>query len=165
MFSTNEYIIYGTTGICKIHEIRKMKFGNKPEKEYYIIKPVYNENCTIYAPVDNNELNIKRVMNMDEVQKLICDIPNQDIIWIDYVNSRKEKYTEIIKHGNRKDLVSIIKTLYLKKQEQIANGKKLMINDENFMKEAERILHEELALILDITPEEVVPFIIKELSC
>lgn len=33
------------------------------------------------------------------------------------------------------------------------------------MKVAERILHQELTLILDIKHEEIVPFIEKELSC
>lgn len=39
-----------------------------------------------------------------------------------------------------------------------------MIGDEKLMQEAEKILHQELALILDIKPEEVAPFITSELK-
>ena len=55
MFAKNDYIIYGTTGVCKITGIEKKKFNNM-EREYYILKPAYDPNSTIYAPVDNNIL-------------------------------------------------------------------------------------------------------------
>ena len=61
-------------------------------------------------------------------------------------------------------IIKLIKTLYLKKQEKAKEGKKLMIGDEKLMQEAEKILHQELALILDIKPEEVAPFITSELK-
>lgn len=164
MFSTNDYIIYGNTGICKIESIKEMKFGNNPTKKYYIIKPVYGEKETIYSPIDNTAINIRKIMNLDEVKELINEIPKQDTIWIEDISDRKEKYSEIIKGGNRHDLVKLIKTLYLKKQEKAKEGKKLMIGDEKLMQEAEKILHQELALILDIKPEEVAPFITSELK-
>ena len=33
MFAKNDYIIYGTTGVCKITGIEKKKFNNKNEEE------------------------------------------------------------------------------------------------------------------------------------
>jgi hypothetical protein len=36
--------------------------------------------------------------------------------------------------------------------------------DENFLKEAEKILHEEFAFVLDIPPADVLSFITKELG-
>lgn len=164
MFSTNDYIIYGNTGICKIEDIKDMKFGNKPMRKYYVIKTVYGEKSTIYSPIDNTAINIRKVMNLDEAKELINEIPDQNTIWIEDISDRKEKYNEIIKAGNRIELVKLIKTLYLKKQEKATEGKKLMIGDEKIMQEAEKILHQELALILDIKPEEVISFITSELN-
>ena len=46
MFSKNEYIIYGSTGVCKIIDIVKKKFGFNKEREYYILKPAYDTNST-----------------------------------------------------------------------------------------------------------------------
>ncbi|MBM6861086.1 CarD family transcriptional regulator, partial [Clostridium saudiense] len=36
MFKVNDYIMYGTTGVCKIIDIKKQKFLGREEKEYYI---------------------------------------------------------------------------------------------------------------------------------
>ena len=49
MFSKNEYIIYGSTGVCKIIDIVKKKFGFNKEREYYILKPAYDTNSTKLA--------------------------------------------------------------------------------------------------------------------
>lgn len=56
----------------------------------------------------------------------------------------KEKYTKILKSGDNKQLVKLIRTLYLEKVEV----KKLYVNDEKIMTDAEKLLHEEFALVL-----------------
>lgn len=67
MFSKNEYIIYGSTGVCKIIDIVKKKFGFNKEREYYILKPAYDTNSTIYAPIDNDKISIRKIMTKEEV--------------------------------------------------------------------------------------------------
>ena len=164
MFSINDYIIYGRTGVCKITDIKKVKFGTGDEKEYYIIKPIFDKNATIYAPIDSKAIKIKPVMTIEEVKDLIKNIPDEETIWIEDNNLRKEEYTKIIKNGNRNELVKLLKTLHLKKEDQDKIGKKLNINDEKIMNDAEKLLHEELALVLNIKLEDVVPFIIGKLN-
>ena len=56
---------------------------------------------------------------------------------------------------NYKDIISRKKT---------AEGKKLMKADEEIMKAAEKSLHEEFAVVLDISLDEVPPFILKHIS-
>lgn len=72
----------------------------------------------------------------------------------------KEKYTKILKSGDNKQLVKLIRTLYLEKVEV----KKLYVNDEKIMTDAEKLLHEEFALVLDIKVDEVLPFILGKLE-
>lgn len=72
----------------------------------------------------------------------------------------KEKYTKILKSGDNKQLVKLIRTLYLEKVEV----KKLYVNDEKIMTNAEKLLHEEFALVLDIKVDEVLPFILGKLE-
>ncbi len=54
--------------------------------------------------------------------------------------------------------------LYLQQQSQTGRGKKLYKVDEKFMKEAEKMLYEEFAHVLDIRPEQVVPFITQQIK-
>lgn len=163
MFAKNDYIIYGTTGVCKITGIEKKKFNNM-EREYYILKPAYYPNSTIYAPVDNNMINIRKIMTVKEVYDLIKTMPDNKPIWIDDINLRKEKYNEILKKGDKVELVKLIRTLYLEKEKKKNEGKKLYVGDEKIMSEAQRLLHEEFALVLNIKVDEVLPFILGELE-
>ena len=164
MFSKNEYIIYGSTGVCKIIDIVKKKFGFNKEREYYILKPAYDTNSTIYAPIDNDKISIRKIMTKEEVYDLIKTMPDNETIWIDDMNLRKETYNEILKKGNKKDIVKLIKTLYMEKLRKKEEGKKLNAGDEKIMNEAEKLLHEEFALVLNIKLDEVLPFILGELS-
>lgn len=139
MFAKNDYIIYGTTGVCKITGIEKKKFNTSAEREYYILKPAYDPNSTIYAPVDNNIINIRKIMTVKEVYDLIMAMPDNKTIWIDDINLRKEKYNEILKKGDKVELVKLIRTLYLEKQKKKNEGKKLYVGDEKIMSEAQRL--------------------------
>ena len=59
----------------------------------------------------------------------------------------------------------MIKTLYTRQQALLQNGKKkLRATDERFLKEAERVLHEEFAHVLNIQRDQVLPFILEQIS-
>ena len=103
-------------------------------------------------------------MTKEEVYDLIKTMPDNETIWIDDMNLRKETYNEILKKGNKKDIVKLIKTLYMEKLRKKEEGKKLNAGDEKIMNEAEKLLHEEFALVLNIKVDEVLPFILGELS-
>ena len=53
MFDINEYVVYGTVGVCRVVDYRKESFGSIEEKEYYILEPVHAKNSSIYVPADN----------------------------------------------------------------------------------------------------------------
>ena len=91
-------------------------------------------------------------------------MPHNESIWIEDINLRKEKYTKILKSGDNKQLVKLIRTLYLEKEKKKVEGKKLYVNDEKIMTNAEKLLHEEFALVLDIKVDEVLPFILGKLE-
>lgn len=103
-------------------------------------------------------------MTINEVYSLINTMPHNESIWIEDINLRKEKYTKILKSGDNKQLVKLIRTLYLEKEKKKVEGKKLYVNDEKIMTDAEKLLHEEFALVLDIKVDEVLPFILGKLE-
>ena len=103
-------------------------------------------------------------MTINEVYSLINTMPHTESILIEDINLRKEKYTKILKSGDNKQLVKLIRTLYLEKEKKKVEGKKLYVNDEKIMTDAEKLLHEEFALVLDIKVDEVLPFILGKLE-
>lgn len=167
MFSINDYVIYGTTGVCRITDIRKEVFSGHVKKEYYILQPVFSSNSTLYVPTENESgaNKMRRILTRDEIHELIRNInEDDDVAWIMNDNMRHDRCTEIIKNGDRKELICLIKAMYQHKQEQIKFGKKFYIADEKLMKAAEKLLYNEFALVLNIEPEEVVPYITEHIS-
>lgn len=163
MFAVNDIVMYGNTGVCKIVDIRLEKFSKK-ECMYYILKPVATENSTVYCPVDTDKIKIRRLLSKSEINELIRLMPDTETEWVESDAERKEKFGAVLKEGEPKELVKLLKTLHFNQTEKLRLGKKFHACDEKIMKEAEKILHGEFAHVLHIGIEEVVPFIMGELD-
>jgi len=166
MFSVNEYVVYSTVGICRIVDFKKERFGSSAEKNYYILEPVHLKNSYIYVPADNKVATGKMqpVLTAEEVYTLLDSVSNEEIPWISNDTQRREKYYQIIKSGDRKEILKLIKTLYRQKQKRFASGRKFYAADQHILNTAERLIHNEFALALKIKPEDVMPFILNQLK-
>ena len=165
MFKVNDYVVYGTTGVCQIIDIRKEKdIYSNGEIEYYVLQPVFNNNMTVMTPVNNEKVLMREVMTKDEVLSLIAAMPEEETIWINDYRERCDKFKAALKTGECEEWVKLIKTLYLEKKEKTALGKKLMKSDEDIMRAAEKNLYEEFAIALNISPNEVVSYIHNHIS-
>jgi len=102
---------------------------------------------------------IKRILSKGEICDLITTASSKPINWIIDDNERKEHYRTILSSSNRLEILNMIRELYIHKQEQLKNGKKMHLSDEQLMKEAERLLYSEFSLVLNIRADEVPKFI------
>lgn len=159
-YEINDTVLYGIHGVCRIEDIR-----TDPDGTYYVLKPVYDEKATLFVPKGNERLEkkMRRILSAEEIHQLIREMPEEESIWIQNEAVRKEKYKKILAEGDRRQLIQMIKTLYLRQQSQADKGKKLYKTDEKFMHDAEKMLYEEFAHVLSIQPEQVVPFITQEI--
>ena len=107
---------------------------------------------------------MREILSADQIYSIIKELPDKDPVWIDDDNIRKAKYQEIIDEGDRSKIMLIIKTLYRHRLSQEEKGRRLHQADEYILNQAEKLLHNEFALVLDIKPEEVVPFIMKQIE-
>ena len=165
MYQVNESVLYGMQGVCKIVEIVKRNFDQKI-CEYYVLQPVYDEKATIFIPTQSEKLTAKmrHVLTKQEVFDIIREMPEQQPNWIENESARKERYQQILAEGDCGELVKIIKALYLYQQQLQEKGKKLHIADEHFLKDAEKVLYDEFAHVLDMKREQVLPFILDQLE-
>lgn len=165
MFQINDTVSYSTQGVCVIKEIKQMNLSGKTEN-YYVLKPIYSSNSTIYVPIANENLTAKmrRILSRDEIKELIKAMPDEETVWIENDAERKEKYQQIISSSDHKKLVGLIKTLYLEQSRRSKEGKRLRQSDEQLFKRAEAMLYGEFALVLDISPDQVIPFLHNEIG-
>ncbi len=165
MFKAGDTVVYSSQGVCRINEIVTKQVG-KTSAEYYLLTPVYQENTTIFVPVDNEKLTCKMrsVLSRGEIDELILAMRECDIDWIKDDIARRRQYTEVLSSGDRLKIAALIKTLYLEQRRRKEAGKKLHIADEQLLKKAQTLLHNELALALQIEPEQVVSFIKEQMN-
>lgn len=165
MFNVNDKILYGTHGICKITNITEQKFNGSANR-YYILQPLHNPSSTIYVPMDNEKLmsKMRRILTEEEIYELIKAMPDENTSWIENKNERNERFRSILSSGDRTEIIKLIKVIYQHKEELKAIGKKLHASDEQFFKEAEKIIYDEFALVLNIRYEQVLPFIVDQIS-
>lgn len=165
MYNVNDSVLYGKQGVCKIKNIVTENFTGKPV-EYYTLEPAFSDNTVIYVPVESEELVAKmhKILSAEEIDRLINEVKDTDTIWYDDEKERKAKYNEIISKGDRKEILRLIHTLYLNKKKREAEGKKMYVSDEKTMKEAEKLIYEEFAAVLNIKPGQVVEYIVNKMA-
>lgn len=165
MFTKGDVVSYGTTGVCKIEGECENKVKGELKK-YLVLKPVYQKNSTVYVPLDNEELTsrLKRLLTYDEINEIIEKMPSDDNDWILNDNERIEFFRETLKGGDREKLVRMVRMLYLHRNTQNEIGRKLHASDDHFLKDAEKLVFDEFALVLGIEPDEVVDFINKKIG-
>jgi CarD family transcriptional regulator len=164
MFKVNDYVVYGSTGVCQITGISKDNHNSSIKTEYYVLQPVYSNNTmTIKTPVNNPNSLMRAIITKDDILSLIAMMPEIEPLLIDRGKQRSDTFKAALRTGEKEEWIKIIKTLYLEKQAKSVINKKLTKTDEGIMDRAEKQLYEEFAIALNISPDEVVPFILEHI--
>ncbi len=162
MYHIDDIVIYGTDGVCQIEDITELRFG-KESVEYYVLAPLGKKEDAVYVPTKNEQVlkRMRPVLSKKEAQELLDKVPAAPLPWTENERERSQQYKDILLHGTSEDVLVMTRTLYLHQIEQLEKGKKLHSSDERFLKDAERMLIDELAYVFGITAQEVLPLIIK----
>lgn len=165
MFKKGEYVVCGNNGICKVTDVTTLNMASAPkDRLYYILKPVYAESSTVYIPVDNHKVAIRAALTAEKTHELIAKIPSLELVWIENDKQRELTYKEYLSKNSCEDYVRIIKTLYLRKQDRLAKGQKIIGLDERYLKQAEDLLYGELAVALGMEKQGVQAYITKKIE-
>lgn len=160
MFQVNDVVIYGHHGVCEITNVGTLKMPMADqEKLYYTLRPVYHKESSVYAPVENRKIVMRSVITKEEAENLIQNIPRIETVWIVNEKAREVQFKEAMQTCDCEELVKIIKTLYLRKQQRLGSGKKVTVVDEKYFRQAEDKLYEELAYALGMEKKQVGTYI------
>jgi CarD family transcriptional regulator len=155
MFNIGEKIIYAEHGICQIDGICDKTYFGKT-RTYYVLHPIANKHqLTISTPVDNKEISMSRLINREEAKELLKIFKQPGIEWIEKLQPRIHAYNNIVKTGNRKDIIKLVHTLLKKKSELEMNDRKFGNYDNELLNMIQNILYNELALAFNTTYEAI----------
>lgn len=156
MFQEKEMIIYGSHGICKVEHVGKLNMPMADKnKLYYTLQPCREKSSILYAPVENNKTVMRKVMTVEEAHELLEHIPQLETVWIANEKEREVRYKEALKTCDCSELVRIIKTLYLRNQKRLEDGKRPTAVDERYFHQAQEQLYGELTFVLKMDRAEI----------
>ena len=160
MLTVGQTVVYGTQGVCTVKEISMLKLG-KTKGEYYALSPIDDPGSTVYVPTANEKLmsKLRPVLTGEEADALITEAVREPLEWIESDAERKSACDDIVKIGDRKQLMRLVGMLY-RRRELLKDQKKHFHNvDAQYLKTAERMLHGELAYALGIAVDDVADYI------
>lgn len=165
MFKVNDYIFYGTNGVCKVLDIGipNLNLPNK-KKQYYTLKQIYGEKNTIYTPIDNNKIFMRKLISKKEAAELIDNIPSTELLYAEDDKMLEEKYKEVMNKCDCKEWLKIIKTTHVRRNIRLAEGKKCKSKDDKYLEKAEEYLFEEFATVFNMNKENIKDFIMQHIK-
>jgi CarD family transcriptional regulator len=165
MFKESDVVLYGIQGVCVVKGTVEKGFGDEAAR-YYVLSPVFSPSSNIFVPIDNEVLTarMKPVLDAEEAENILQELPELETIWIADEDSRKKTYKSILQEGDRRTISAMIKTLYLHRQAQKSKGKSLHQCDERCLRDAEKMLFSEFALLLHKHPAEMEDYFASQIS-
>ena len=165
MYHTGQKVIYGVHGICTVTGKETRRFG-KTKSDFYVLQPISTPDSKFYIPTDNPTAltKLRPLMTRQEVLDMLHSDRIRESAWVSDENQRKLLYREVLAGAGRAEILSMICCVHRHKQEQQLLGKRLHQCDEGFLKDAQKLLNAELSYIMGLAPDEILPFIRREMG-
>lgn len=160
MYQIGEKVVYGAHGVCSVAD-REERMIDRKKRIYLVLEPVGQEGSRYLVPTHNEAAmaKISPMLSARELETLIRSGEVRSEGWIRDENRRKQTYRELIGSGDRVKLMQMVHALYGHKAAQAAAGKKVHLCDDNFLRDAEKLLAGECAIVLGLAPDEAKQYI------
>ena len=165
MFEKGEHVVYGINGICCVEDICASPYDKKDTRTYYLLVPVRNPmSSSIYTPVDNDRVPMRRLMTAEEVEGLILAMPQIEQLCVPTEKQRREIYRTVIAQLRPEGYVSIMKTVQQRRIDLAAVRKNMPVSDMEYGRMAKHLLYSECAHVLGIEEGDVEGYIERRLA-
>ena len=165
MYQTGDKVLYGIHGVCLVVELENRMIDGK-QVVYLVLEPAGQSGSRYMVPTHNAAAmaKVRPVLSAEEMEKLLSSDMVRTDAWIRDEGQRKQLYRELISSCDRQRLAQMIFSLYRYRKAQAAAGKKFHMCDENFLRDAEKILAGEIASTLEISSQEAIKYLRSKLK-
>ena len=165
MFEIGEFIVYGVNGICRVEGIGPSPYDKTDPRTFYLLIPVNNPmGSSIYTPVDNDRVPMRRLMTRDEIEALIAAIPEIETLEVPIEKQRREIYRTTIGVLDPKGYVKVIKTVQRRREELTAARKHVPMTDLEYGRLAKHLLCSECAHVMGVSEDDADAYILSSLA-
>lgn len=166
-YTPNEYVSYGTSGVCQIVSVEQRSFDGEHEESYYKLRPVGNGNSTYYVPVERAADRLRPLLTKEQIYGLIDEMADVDFSETEWCSNSRERrgiFQNILHSDDYKEMMQMMHILYQQQERKRRSGHRLAAADEAAMHAAENRMYQEFGIVLDIQPEQVHSFIMKRMD-
>ncbi len=154
MYQIGQKVVYGIHGVCHITGVEE-RLSDQKQVTYLVLEPVGQTGARFLVPTHNANAmaKVKPMLSREALEQMLTSEEVRSDGWIKDENQRKQTYRELISSGDRARLLRMVRTLYRHRAAQTAAGRKCHICDENFLRDAEKLLTGEIAEVMGLDPE------------
>ena len=165
MYQVGELLVYGVHGVCRILE-EEQRLVDRKKVTYLVLEPIGQKGAKFLVPTHNAAAMAKlRPMLKREALEALLESPSiRNEMWIQDENRRKQLYRELIGSSDRERLLAMIRLILRHKEEQLAAGRKCHLCDDNFLRDAEKLLIGEITVVMETNAESAKAFLREKLK-
>lgn len=151
MYHVGEYIVHPGQGVCKVDEI-----VSQPQETYMLLPVGTRHPMRISFPVASED-RLRPVLSKAEAEELIGEYSQMDVDGFTERSAalEEEHFRNKIRRGTCRDSVRVVKTFRRRIAEVRSRNKKPPVAYERILKQASERSLSELAIALDVTPDDV----------
>lgn len=166
MYQIGDQVVYGMHGVCRVVDMEERVIDRK-RVSYLALEPVGQTGSRYLVPTHNQAAmsKLRQMLTPEQMNALMQSDEIRADGWIKDENLRKQTYRELISSGDRVSLMKMVCTLYRHKAEQSAAGKKVHLCDDNFLRDAEKLLCSEVSLVLGMEYDQARTYLRNQLKC
>lgn len=156
MYTIGEKVVYGGHGVCLIAGIEE-RYVDRKTVSYFVLTPIDRDQTQFFVPVHNPAAlaKLRYPLTREELTQLLRSPKLAEDCWIPEDNRRKNRFKELINGGDFLAIAQMLHAVMEHRKKQLAAGKKFHICDENFLRDAKRILDSEISVVLGIPVNQV----------
>ena len=150
-YKINDRVVHAREGLSTITNITTMM-----DREYYVVVADKGERENIYVLKDRTENIIRPIMSLEEGMKVVDYMKTVKAEFISNTKQRRDQYRKRLLSGNVLDLAYLSRQLYFfNYYNSIGQVVKLGPTDLQMLKDAEKVLFDELALSFNVDRDKV----------
>lgn len=164
-FQPNEFVSYGSSGVCRVIGQETCSFNGENEETYYKLRPVDGSHSTYYIPVNRAGERLRPLLTREEIYSLIDEMAEKkEQEWCNDSRERRGIFQGILHSDDYRKIIQMMRTLHQQQERKKSTGHKLAAADEAVMHAAETRMYQEFGIVLNIQPNQVHNFILDRLS-
>jgi CarD family transcriptional regulator len=165
MYQVGDQVVYGIHGVCRVADKEK-QIVSKKAVTYLVLEPVGQEGSRYLVPMSSEAAMSKLhpILKREELEEMLRSPEVRQEAWIREENLRKQAYRDVISSGQRVEIMKMVHSLYAHKHKQMEAGKKFHLADENFLRDAEKMLSSEISVVMGTSFEEAKAYLREQLK-